>query len=53
MPYWEEGTILSRIGEMVYIIHGQKHTHKRLLNQLKKQHEWILTTLKTSYRRHI
>ena len=35
MPYWEEGTI----GEMVYIIQGQKHTLKRHLNQLKKLHE--------------
>ena len=32
MPYWEEGMILSRIGEMVCIIQGQKHTHKRHLN---------------------
>ena len=39
MPYWEEGMILSRIGKMVYIIQGQKHTHKRHLNQLKKWHE--------------
>ena len=31
--------ILSRIDEMVYIIQGQKHTHKRHLNQLKKWHE--------------
>ena len=39
MPYWEEGTILNKIGEMVYIIQGQKHTHKRHLSQLKKRHE--------------
>ena len=39
MPYWEEGTILSRIGEMVYIFQGQKHSHERHLNQLKKRHE--------------
>ena len=39
MPYLEGGTILSRIGEMLYIIQGQKHTHKRHLNQLKKRHE--------------
>ena len=39
MPYWEEGTILCSIGEMVYIIRGQKHTHKRHLNQLKNRHE--------------
>ena len=36
MLYSEEGTTLSRIDEMVYIIQGQKHTHKRHLNQLKK-----------------
>ena len=46
MPYWEEGMILSRIGKMVYIIQGQKHTHKRHLNQLKNGMKWILITRK-------
>ena len=30
------GTIKQRIGELVYIVQGQKNTHKRHMNQLRK-----------------
>ena len=33
---WERGIIKKRIGDMVYIVGGSKHTHKRHQNQLQK-----------------
>ena len=36
ITFWEVGTIKQRIGELVYIVQGQKNTHKRHMNQLRK-----------------
>ena len=36
IAFWEVGNIKQRIGELVYIVQGQKNTQKRHMNQLRK-----------------
>ena len=46
----EFATENHRIGEMAYIFQGQKHTHKRHLNQLKKRHEMDANNTHTKWK---
>ena len=36
--YWEVGTIVKRIGRMIYLVKGPKMALKKLLNQTKSRH---------------
>ena len=36
--YWKAGTIVKRIGRMIYLLKGPKMVHKRHLNQTKSRH---------------
>ena len=36
--YWEVGTLIQRIGRMIYLVKGPKMMHKRHLNQTKSRH---------------
>lgn len=35
--FWERGTIINRIGRMVYMVEGPHSTHKKHLNQIRKR----------------
>ena len=36
--YWEVGTIVKRIGRVIYLVKGPKMVHIRHLNQTKSRH---------------
>ena len=35
--FWEQGTIINRMGRMVYMVEGPYSTHKKHLNQIRKR----------------
>lgn len=37
MAYWEPGTIISRLGNVLYTIQGEKFTHRKHINQIQKK----------------
>ena len=37
ISFWEQGTIIQRIGDVTYIIQGPEFEHKRHLNQIRKR----------------
>lgn len=36
--YWEVGTIVQRIGRMIYLVKGPEMMHKRHCNQIKSRY---------------